>query len=331
MESDDPILIESRNFIRTQIKDKFQEFQKIIQNIKTKEYVIFNCDNISIDIRCVFDLISLQFEDENSLKKEIFISRKARIMNFSLGENQKFQEIVLLNEDIPYFIKFYKIEFAVYKDEDGEVKTLKNKENEVFDKFEINEIFNDVFINESTEADFNAYLYKKSDVYGVNIFLNEPSVNISDKINNGLFFESEKTNDLAKKIFNFIKSENKIVFILAGTEKIGKTNLLLRILRLQSFLYFNFRILKGQSHNKRKNIIFKESMRLFINYDDYVKFIKIVFNYIYGYKEIYNIIQSYNKIIYKCSKTYKQNQIDIESELDKKCSEIYIYYSNNSN
>ena len=106
----------------------------------------------------------------------MIISKKARIINFIIEKDDKkivYPEIILIENDIKYFIELYGLDYAVYENEKGEIVTVKEKENEIFENIQINKIFNDPYIDNITKEDFNDYHKNKITNFVNNLYLNE--------------------------------------------------------------------------------------------------------------------------------------------------------------
>ena len=242
---------------KIKIKPNWKELEKIIKDIKNEETAEYQYNGLKVFIKCK-NKIYIKFEENEEFEMIKDVSKFSRIISFYTEKNNNpYEEIIFNSSDIMYYINKYEMTHAIYKDEDmNENISIKSEDCEkILENTKITKIIDDQLIKEISEVQFNKYQSDSFDnLFSANIvYINIPESDISTSIaQNKILYSDEKTK-LIKNIDIFMISSRKKIFLIAGPEKIGKTNIILSSLQGKSVLYFNFKVLlDSKSKNKKK-------------------------------------------------------------------------------
>ena len=232
---------------KIKIKPNQKELEKIIKDIKNEETAEYQYNGLKAFIKCR-NTIYIKFEVENEEFEMIIVSKFSRIISFYTEKNNNpYEEIIFNPSDIMYYINKYEMTHAIYKDEDmNENIAIKSEDCEkILENTKITKIIDDQLIKEISKVQFNKY---QSDIIkkfflANSVYINIPESDISTSIDQNKILYSDKKTKLRKNINTFMRSSKKKIFIIAGPEKIGKTNIILSSLQGESVLYFNFKVL----------------------------------------------------------------------------------------
>ena len=212
---------------KSKIKTNWKELEEIIKNIKKNETIQYQSNGLKIFIK-YRNNICIIFE----VNKDQYItdvSRFSRIISFYTEKNNNpYEEIIFNPSDIMYYINKYEMTHAIYKDEEmNENISIKSEDCEkILENTKITKIIDDQLIKEISKVQFNKY---QSDIIkkfflANSVYINIPESDISTSIaQNNILYSDEKTK-LITNINTFMRSSKKKIFIIAGPEKIGKTN-----------------------------------------------------------------------------------------------------------
>jgi len=300
---------------KSKIKPNWKVLEKIIKDIKNDETAEYLCGGLKVFIKCSEEII-IKFEENEEFGMIKNVSRFSRIMSFYTEKNNNpYEEIIFNPSDILYYINKYEMTHAIYNDEDmNENISIKSNDCEqILENTKITKIIDDQLIKEISEVQFDKYQLDIFDNYffATNAYINIPESDISTSITQNKKLYSDEKTKLNKNINTFMRSSKKKIFIIAGPEKIGKTNIILLSLQGVSVLYFNFKVLDSKNNNKKKKIILRECMHLFEEYNEFKEFINEAFK-IKGYKNIFTIIKEFNILI--STYTIPQDKNMIESK-----------------
>jgi len=260
--------LSDREKLNNIIKSNLKGLEEIIKNIKYKEIIKYQCNGLNIFVK-YGEGIDIKFEEEKDKYKVITdVSRFSRIISFYTEKNNNpYEEIIFNPSDIMYYINKYEMTHAIYNDEDmNENISIKSNDCEqILENTKITKIIDDQLIKEISKVQFNKY---QSDIIkkfflANSVYINIPESDISTSITQNKKLFSDEKRKLKDNIDIFMTSSKKKIFIIAGPEKIGKTNTILSSLQGESVLYFNFKVLDSKNNNNKKKIILIEFIHIF--------------------------------------------------------------------
>ncbi len=289
--------------IKNKIKSNWTEIENIIKTIKNYDTIKFQSNGINLFFKCNEEIIIKIELEKDQFEYIIDVSRFSRIISFyPEKDNNPYEEIIFKPVDIMYYINKYKMDNAIYRDEDmNENISIKSEDCiKILENPNITKIIEDQLIYKITKEKFDKYQLDTFDnlFLANSVYINFPKSDISTLIvQNNILYSDEKTK-LHNNINSFMISSRKKIFIIGGPEKIGKTNIILSSLQGKSVLYFNFKLLDSEFNNIKKKIILRECMHLFEEYNEFKEFTNEAFK-IKGYKNILTIIKQFNILISK--------------------------------
>ena len=304
---------------KSKIKPNWKKLEEIIKKIENNETIQYQCDGLKVFFKRN-ETIIIKFEENEEFGMIKNVSRFSRIMSFYTEKNNNpYEEIIFNPSDIMYYINKYEMTHAIYEDKDmDENISIKSDDCEqILENTNITKIIDDKLIKEISKVQFDKYKLDNYDNYflATNAYINIPESDISTSIDQNKTLYSDKKTKLRKNINTFMSSSKKKIFIIAGPEKIGKTNIILSSLQGESVLYFNFKVLDSKNNNKKKKIILRECMHLFEEYNEFKEFINEAFK-IKGYKDILTIIKEFNCLISEYTLTQDKNMIESKFYLE---------------
>ena len=232
---------------KSKIKPNWKKLEEIIKKIEKNETIQYQCDGLKVFFKRN-ETIIIKFEENEEFGMIKNVSRFSRIMSFYTEKNNNpYDEIIFNPSDIMYYINKYEMTHAIYKDKDmDENISIKSDDCEqILENTKITKIIDDKLIKEISKVQFDKYQLDNYDNYflATNAYINIPESDISTSIDQNKILYSDKKTKLRKNINTFMRSSKKKIFIIAGPEKIGKTNIILSSLQGESVLYFNFKVL----------------------------------------------------------------------------------------
>jgi hypothetical protein len=306
--------------IKNKIKSNWTEIENIIKTIKNYDTIKFQSNGINLFFKCNEEIIIKIELEKDQFEYIIDVSRFSRIISFyPEKDNNPYEEIIFKPVDIMYYINKYKMDNAIYRDEDmNENISIKSEDCiKILENPNITKIIEDQLICKITKEKFDKYQLDTFDnlFLANSVYINFPKSDISTLIvQNNILYSDEKTK-LHNNINSFMISSRKKIFIIGGPEKIGKTNIILSSLQGKSVLYFNFKLLDSEFNNIKKKIILRECMHLFEEYNEFKEFINEAFK-IKGYKDILTIIKEFNFLISEYTLPQDKNMIESKFYLE---------------
>ena len=290
------IIEKNWNYIKNEIikLNSNDKINRIALNIEQNNYNV-NLVKINQNGEIINNLL---ISKDQSLAISHYIYKESRIItfkHFSGDKSETNRNLVCNPKDIGFYLKKYNIQFPKYKlNEESKSIGSKDEEN-IFKKEEVTEIYDAKNEFAYTYKDFIEYylrVYKKVSDYYIHFGEN----NICNDINEGKYLISDKRKILEDKIKNFNLNNNSFLF-LTGKRKIGKSLTILKTLHFSNFMYFDMEYLNKIDKKKQFNCIIKELIRLFIDYENYIQFIRDIYEKIIGLDNFLEFIHHFIKHI----------------------------------
>ena len=288
-----------------------QNWNSIKEKVLMYSSAEINVEELNLNIKAEKDnddiILAIEKKDEATIL--ISVSINAKIMTFKYqNEDKKIekQELIYESSSIIYFVNHFKMQHPIFKKkEENEILNKSvNEENaeEIFDNPEINEIIDDRFESYISKEDF--FKFKKAqeeisdyyDQYSLKGYKTIAEL-ITQKTKKKIL-GSEGRNNLIKFLENLYMIKEKII-VLAGSQKIGITFSLLKIVKYYSILYLDINTLYKLEKSEKRKYIFNRIINLFRDYDKYYKFVNDNILTLQGYD---NILLIFEEIISKISK-----------------------------
>ena len=299
---------EERNIIN-------QNWNSIKEKVLMYSSAEINVEKLNLNIKAKKDndniIVAIEKKDEATVL--INVSINAKIMTFKYkNEDKKIekQELIYKSSSIIYFVNHFKMQHPIFKKkEENEILNKSvNEENaeEIFDNPDINEIIDDRFESYISKEDF--FKFKKAqeeisdyyDQYSLKGYKTIAEL-ITQKTKKKIL-GSEGRNNLIKFLENLYMIKEKII-VLAGSQKIGITFSLLKIVKYYSILYLDINTLYKLEKSEKRKYIFNRIINLFRDYDKYYKFVNDNILTLQGYD---NILLIFEEIISEISNTLEK-------------------------
>ena len=342
---------------------EFEEVKISIKNIDIYSLINKNFDTISSITKFpinneTFIFNAIRAKNLNgyyiSLNKKKYLIIPPKLFNFNINK-KIYHDNIFYYEYLIYVLNKYKYKSPFYFDNKGQKKYINindknnyiNSETGDKEKFmnTLSKLTCSTIYENNSNIQNNYILTKKEFNNNKTIKLKNDEENLAQKsfgkylkeyignINktNELFFINSNNETLLSADIAYLESETPNFIFITGSDKIGKTFLILYYIRYDYyFIYFNYKKLYELEKNKKyeeiKNMIFYEISGYFFIYEDYSNFCnkfiesnKYINNKSFEFKQlILDLIESFEVLLNSNNNNYKKMMIIFdEYELDQ--------------
>ena len=210
------------------------------------------------------------------------------------------EELIYRSSSILFFLKYYNMKHPIYKkkEQNKSLNISVNEKNakDIFDNPEINEIIDDNFENYVSKEEF--FKFRENIIENINDYYDdefsiqeysELAKIISTKSKQMILKNKERNNFTS--FLEDLPLINEKIIIIAGSQRIGLSCSILKILKCYNILYIDINIISSLRNVNKKKYILKRFFNLFGNYKEYKNYINNNILSLTGYDDILSIIK----------------------------------------